>query len=85
MDINVIFCSDETQNYWPGQQLLNTSETTSVVISRERLSLIQNTSIKIEVTTDTIKTVNKDRENEHVSKSVNRKMPIDGASTGSNK
>ena len=65
--------------------LLNTSETTSVVISRDWLSLIQNTSIKIEVTTDTIKNVNKDRENEHVSKSVNRKMTIDGASTGSNK
>ena len=65
--------------------LLNTSETTSVVISRDRLSLIQNTSIKIEVTTDTIKTVNKDRENEHVSKSVNRKLIIDGASNRSNK
>ena len=36
--------------------LLNTSETTSVVISRDRLSLSNSvTTIKIEVTTDTIK------------------------------
>ena len=41
------------------------------------------TSIKIEVTTDAIKIVNKTMKTEHVSKFVNRKLIIDGLSNGS--